>query len=210
MKNQTTPNWKNNSLLDLPGEVWKDIHKFKGIYKVSNLGRIKSITRYIETKKGKRLKNEKILKQFFINDRHCITRLFDESNMTTVSVNRLVAEVFELKGFSGENFVFNKDFDRTNNALNNLFASDNDERSNRTSNTKKITRKSKYRGVTITEKSKNPYYSFRICVNGKHICKAAKSELEAAKMYNDYVITHNLKRELNYIAGIDSRQNENK
>ena len=36
-----------NNVKDLPNEVWKDIPDYEGIYKVSNKGRIKSLTRIV-------------------------------------------------------------------------------------------------------------------------------------------------------------------
>ena len=43
---------------DLPGEVWKDIEGFEGKYQVSNMGRVKSLTRKVwnYTKPGRILK----------------------------------------------------------------------------------------------------------------------------------------------------------
>ncbi len=35
-------------------EVWKDIKGYEGYYQVSNLGRIKSLDRYVKAKKGTR------------------------------------------------------------------------------------------------------------------------------------------------------------
>lgn len=37
--------YKNLSLEDLEGEVWKDIPNYEGLYQVSNLGRVKSLPR---------------------------------------------------------------------------------------------------------------------------------------------------------------------
>ena len=35
--------WKNLSLEDMEGEIWKDIEGYEGLYQVSNMGRIKSL-----------------------------------------------------------------------------------------------------------------------------------------------------------------------
>lgn len=40
--------YKNTNLKNLPGERWKDIGEYEGIYKVSNYGRIKALPRYVE------------------------------------------------------------------------------------------------------------------------------------------------------------------
>jgi hypothetical protein len=39
--------YKNKSLRSLKGERWKDVPQFEGLYKVSNLGRVKSLDRII-------------------------------------------------------------------------------------------------------------------------------------------------------------------
>lgn len=46
------------TISDLPGEIWKDIEGFEGKYQVSNLGRVKSLTRKVwnYTKPGRILK----------------------------------------------------------------------------------------------------------------------------------------------------------
>lgn len=41
------PVYKNKSLVSLKGERWKNIAEFEGLYKVSNLGRVKSLDRII-------------------------------------------------------------------------------------------------------------------------------------------------------------------
>ena len=38
---------ENLSLEDMEGEVWKDVVGYEGLYKVSNLGRVKSLDRYV-------------------------------------------------------------------------------------------------------------------------------------------------------------------
>jgi hypothetical protein len=55
--------WQNTDLSCLKGEIWKDIKEFKGVYQVSNLGRIKKISNCIF--KGKsRFKTPFIMKLF--------------------------------------------------------------------------------------------------------------------------------------------------
>lgn len=34
-------------------EIWKDIKGYEGLYQVSNLGRVKSLKRYVKEKNGK-------------------------------------------------------------------------------------------------------------------------------------------------------------
>lgn len=54
------------SIDDLPNEIWKDIPNFKGMYQISNLGRVKSLQRFeIDNRhKGQlRIRYGRILKQ---------------------------------------------------------------------------------------------------------------------------------------------------
>ena len=37
----------------IQGEKWKDIHGFEGVYQVSNMGRVRSLDRYVVDKNGK-------------------------------------------------------------------------------------------------------------------------------------------------------------
>ena len=39
--------YENLSLEDMEGEVWKDVVGYEGLYQVSNLGRVKSLDRYV-------------------------------------------------------------------------------------------------------------------------------------------------------------------
>lgn len=43
-------------------EIWKDIDGFKGLYQISNLGRVKSLPKYIKIGHGYRFSKERILK----------------------------------------------------------------------------------------------------------------------------------------------------
>ena len=56
--------WENNDLLDLENEIWLDIQEFKGVYQVSNLGRIKKINRCISSNNKTRFKSPFIMKLF--------------------------------------------------------------------------------------------------------------------------------------------------
>lgn len=38
----------NFSIFDMPGEIWKDIENYEGLYQISNKGRVKSLSRRVE------------------------------------------------------------------------------------------------------------------------------------------------------------------
>lgn len=50
-------------------EIWKDIENYEGIYQVSNLGRVRSLTRKVNTWYGTRTTQGKILKPLLTNTR---------------------------------------------------------------------------------------------------------------------------------------------
>lgn len=64
-------------------EIWEDIKSYEGLYKVSNLGRLKRLIA------GK----EKILKQCKRNNYMCVT-LSKNGQKRTCNIHRLVAETF--------------------------------------------------------------------------------------------------------------------
>jgi len=48
-------NYKNKNIKSLDDEKWVDVYGYDGVYSVSNLGRVKSETRYVNNGKGGRL-----------------------------------------------------------------------------------------------------------------------------------------------------------
>ena len=105
-------------------EEWRTIKGYEGLYEVSNLGRVKSLSRTMPHKNfGTWNIRERILKQnwggptdsqylyVFLHKGHGNQRLF--------RVHRLVAEAF-LPKIEGRNVVNHKDCDRSNNAASNL------------------------------------------------------------------------------------------
>lgn len=65
------------TLEDLPNELWVDAFGFDGIYEVSNLGRIKSLGRYVNVRNGQRWVKERIIKQSLVSDGRLTCRLYD-------------------------------------------------------------------------------------------------------------------------------------
>ena len=55
-----SPRWL--SLENFDGEVWKDIFNYEGWYQVSNMGRIKSIDRWVIFNSDKRKSSVRLLK----------------------------------------------------------------------------------------------------------------------------------------------------
>lgn len=73
-------------------EEWRDIEGFEGQYQVSNLGRVKSLSRYVNTRgNGKRLVKERILKTEFESVPYSAAIL---TGKTFFRVHVLVAKAF--------------------------------------------------------------------------------------------------------------------
>lgn len=76
-------------------EVWKDIQDYEGYYQVSNLGRVKSLDRYIYNYRGgKALRKGIILKLGDNGKGYLILDLMKEGKRQSVKVHRLVAKAF--------------------------------------------------------------------------------------------------------------------
>ena len=90
---------KNTENFDSSNEVWKDVKGYKGLYQVSNLGRVKSLDRKIDVKakdkkKHKRKYKETILKQCDNGNVYLYVNLYKNKKVCRKRVNRLVAIAF--------------------------------------------------------------------------------------------------------------------
>ena len=84
--------YNNFSTDSLPEEIWIDVFGLDGLYEVSNLGRVKSVGRFVKTNKGsERWNKERILRQG--NKTRCVT-LSVENKQYGYTVQRLVYESF--------------------------------------------------------------------------------------------------------------------
>ena len=76
---------KNLQIEDLENEEWIDAIGFDGIYQVSNLGRVKTLGRWVRNGRAERWIKERIRKQFIGKDNR-VTMIFNYENKAT-SVN---------------------------------------------------------------------------------------------------------------------------
>lgn len=79
--------YKNLSLEDIEGEIWKDIEGYEGLYQVSSMGRVKSLN-YNHTKKPR------ILKQALSEKGYCLVSLVKDKQRKTKTIHILVAKSF--------------------------------------------------------------------------------------------------------------------
>lgn len=98
-------------------ETWSPIKGFENLYEVSNLGRVKSLSRVTIRKNGKKLPvKEKIMKLTKSKTGYLYLTLTDRKKHL---VHRLVASTF-LNHDSNRPHVNHKDFNKANNCVNNL------------------------------------------------------------------------------------------
>lgn len=100
-------------------EVWKDIAGYEGLYQVSDLGRVKSLDRYVDYGKTTALRKGRILKPGKATGGYLQVELWKSGASSTKLIHRLVAEAFVP---NGENLseVNHKDENKENNSADNL------------------------------------------------------------------------------------------
>jgi hypothetical protein len=102
-------------------EIWKDIEGYEGMYQVSNLGRVKSLERYVKWDNGGRIVNERVLKARYGKNNGYVYAVLakpDMSGYTSLLVHRLVLNAFN--PIDEKLDTMHLDNDRTNNRLDNL------------------------------------------------------------------------------------------
>lgn len=123
-------------------EIWKDIPNYEGLYQASNLGRIKSVKRYVNTYNGKakclKLINENILKPNHTLNGYLKVSLSKNGKAKTFLVHLLVARTFI--GYSILQ-IDHIDGNKQNNNISNLEYVTQKENTNRAWNKKLISRK---------------------------------------------------------------------
>ena len=99
-------------------ELWKDILEVKG-YAVSNLGRVKSLERYVISNGRKVFFKSKILKPYISNAGYCGVVLCSNGISRCFHIHRLVAKYF-LENPKGYNCINHIDENKQNNRYDNL------------------------------------------------------------------------------------------
>ena len=78
---------------DMKKEIWKAIPGYEGFYEVSNMGRVKSLIRFVNSRNGKRIVKEKILNPAILRIYPYVS-LAKHGNKKGFKVHRLVLEAF--------------------------------------------------------------------------------------------------------------------
>lgn len=100
-------------------EIWKDIEGFEGRYQISNLGRVKSLSRYVQFGKQRRFVPEYIRKEKSKPNGYRYVQLNLNGKEKDFHVHRLVAKHFVPGYFDGAH-VNHKDGNKANNTADNL------------------------------------------------------------------------------------------
>lgn len=99
-------------------EIWKDINNFEGKYQISNLGRVKSLSRSV----GNGFRVRTLPDRIMVNHQwfgYEVIWLRKPGVHKKFRIHQLVAQAF-LPAIAGKNFVNHKDKNRTNNTVENL------------------------------------------------------------------------------------------
>lgn len=99
-------------------EIWKDIVGFSGLYKVSNLGRIKSVDKKVNNNGGLQHREERILKTR-LNRHGYLQVVLSKNKSYTKTIHRMVAEAF-IPNIKNKPQINHIDGDKTNNCVSNL------------------------------------------------------------------------------------------
>ena len=105
-------------------EIWKDIQGYEGLYQISNLGRVKSLSREVKTgvfgrAVSTRIIKEHILKGRFDKDGYYTIYLSHKGKAIQYKIHRLVAIAF-LEPIEGKELVNHINGIKNDNRLNNL------------------------------------------------------------------------------------------
>lgn len=170
----------NNGLVCL--EEFIDLPNYEGYYQISDLGRVKSLCRYVShSLYGSMFIKESILKQSFDGNGYLIVNLSKNSKYNTRTVHQLIAECFlNHKPCMFELVIGHKNDIRKHNYLENLYII-----TNRTNSDKHhLPSSSKYVGVYWYKRDEK--WISRIYINGKrNYLGSYKSEIEAHYAYQN-------------------------
>lgn len=165
----------------MENEIWKDVVGYEGFYQVSNVGRVKSLTRVTGNCPTHLLSKGQVLKPI-LGSRQCfLVSLSVNGKMKKRTVHQLVAESFLGHTRCGYDLVINhKDFNPLNNHVDNLEIVTARENGNQ----KHIKSSSQYVGVNY--RAINDKWIARIVFQKKRIYLGIfDTELDASNAYEE-------------------------
>lgn len=153
-------------------EIWIDIIGYESLYKVSNLGNVKSL----------RFNKEKLLKYHYCKDGYIQFRLTKNNKIISYLAHRLVIKHFLYDSIKEVNHI---DFDKTNNNIINLEYLNRRENTTHYNNSRKLKTSSKYVGVSYS-KERNKWIA-KIKINNKtKYLGGFYNEIDAYNCYTNY------------------------
>jgi hypothetical protein len=111
-------------------EIWKDVFDYEGLYQISNLGNLKSLDRYVYTKKGYKIFVKGTLIKTRKNKQNSRqVNLSKDGEKTTHMLARLVYKAFnpDFDYYNNDLIIMHKDKNQDKNALDNLYMIDRHE-----------------------------------------------------------------------------------
>jgi hypothetical protein len=176
-------------------EIWKPLLGYEGIYEISTLGKIKSLSKVIYKNNKYHQYKEKTLKTRPDVNGYVTINLYKNKIPKTLRIHVLMAINFLNHTPNKHTLVVNhKNHDKLDNTIENLELITQRENTNK----KHIKSLSKYTGVT---KSKNNWMS-RIMINGKSVFLGSfKCETKAHLAYE---------KQLKILSDLKDRYNDNK
>jgi len=106
--------------MNLKNEIWKDIKNFEGLYQVSNLGRVRSLNKFVRhSNHFMKLKGSILKLQTDCQTHYKKIRLCKEGKYTHYAIHRLVAQTF-IPNPDNLPQVNHKDENKSNNCVDNL------------------------------------------------------------------------------------------
>jgi len=103
-------------------EVWINIEGYENLYKISNMGKVKSLSREVNGKNGSTREHVgKELAKLISSNGYQVVRLSKEGKATTYTLHSLMAKNFLRMNLNDKTLIINhKDSNPKNNQLNNL------------------------------------------------------------------------------------------
>lgn len=165
----------------MENEIWKDVPTYEGIYQVSNLGNVKSLSRLKFSYGFFRKQNERILKPATDKKGYLICVLCKNTHRKTIKVHQLVAMAFLNHIPCGMVLVVDHINDvKTDNRVKNLQIITNRDNSFKTQGRYS----SKYKGVCLDKTSKK--WESKIQIKGKTTYLGSfTTEQEASEAYQN-------------------------
>lgn len=96
-------------------EIWKDISNYEGLYQISNLGRVKSLSK----KSGFLILKERIMKPTIKDNGYYQIALYKNKKGCKKYIHRLVAEAF-IPNPNNYPCINHKDYNKANNNVDNI------------------------------------------------------------------------------------------